>query len=78
MSFLGMGKSVLHSRAQGHLSSNSVPQQPESKWPLGLRPSLSPRRLPQSPSEQERALCHVGERNHLQESPRRLECIRRR
>lgn len=69
--FPGMGKSVLHSQAEGCLSSNLVLQQLVSKWPLGLQPSLSSLGLPQSPSEQEHALCHVGERNHLQESPMR-------
>jgi hypothetical protein len=68
---LGLGKSVLHSQAEGCLSSNSVLEQLVSKWSLGLQPSLSSLGLPQSPSEQEHALCHVGERNHLQESPMR-------
>lgn len=45
--------------AQGHVGSNSVLGQPESKWPLGLHPSFSSLVRPQSPSEQEHALCHV-------------------
>lgn len=45
--------------AQGPLGSNSVLGQPESMWPLGLHPSFSSLVCPQSPSEQEHALCHV-------------------